>query len=151
MEKVYLQEAFKALDDLNEDVFNIGPISGIKSLKEFMEEDDSLEDEVDIIDDEAETEDDIHDSYIGNVILDCKVCHSKVYKKPEDVSIDKTNGLANTDEECPFCYAADGYEIIGEVAPYTLDKNPEAVDKIVTPDTASLDEDTFDNYRKYKK
>lgn len=117
MENVYLQEAFKALDILNEEDFNLTSMDGLKDAKEFIDNDEKS-DFVDIIDPEAETEEEIKDSYVGDVILDCCVCHSKLYKHPDEVNINEEDNLANIDEECPFCYSTDGYEIVGMVAPY---------------------------------
>lgn len=117
MENVYLQEAFKALDILNEEDFNLASMDGLKDAKEFIDKDEES-DFIDIIDPEATTEDELKDSYIGDVILDCTVCHSKLYKNPEEIQVDEAEGLANVDEECPFCYSTDGFEIIGMVAPY---------------------------------
>lgn len=117
MENVYLQEAFKALDILNEEDFNLTSVDGMKDAKEFIDNDEES-DFIDIIDPEATTEEEIKDSYVGDVILDCCVCHSKLYKNPEEVHIDEAEGLANVDEECPFCYSTDGYTIVGQVAPY---------------------------------
>lgn len=117
MDKVYLQEAFKALDILNEEDFNLSSTEDMKDLKDFIETDEKISFE-DVIDPEAETEEELKDSYIGNVILDCCVCHSKIYKAPDEVEVDEETELANIDEECPFCFSLDGYKIIGQVAPF---------------------------------
>ena len=109
-----LTEAFKQMDLLNEDTFEITN-DGLEKLKEF-ENQEFDDDYVEVIDTEAETEDDINDSYIGQVILDCNVCHSKLYKNKEDVVVEEEN--ANIEEECPFCYSTEGFKVIGEVAPY---------------------------------
>lgn len=114
---VYLQEAFKALDILNEEDFSLSSVDGLKDAKEFIDKD-KESDFIDIIDPEAETEKELKDSYVGDVILDCCVCHSKIYKNPEEVHISEDEELANIDEECPFCYSTDGYQIVGMVAPY---------------------------------
>ena len=121
MENVYLQEAFKALDILNEEDFNLTSVDGFEDAKEFIDKDEKS-DFVDIIDPEAETEEELKDSYVGDVILDCCVCHSKLYKHPEEIHLDEEEGLANIDEECPFCYSTDGYTIIGQVAPFEEEK-----------------------------
>lgn len=123
MKDVYLQEAFKALDMLNEEDFSLDSNKELDDAKNFINSDNDI-DTVDIIDpdlsvDEDE-EDDAHnpEDYVGKVILDCCTCHSKIYKDKEDIHIDEETGLANTDEECPFCYSVDGYTLIGEVTPY---------------------------------
>ena len=56
-------EAFRALEALNEDTFSIND-DGIKKLSDFENQDD-LQDDISVIDPEAETEEDIKDSYVG--------------------------------------------------------------------------------------
>jgi len=111
-----LTEAFKALDALNEDTFSVSD-DGISKLAAF-EQNDDLVDEISVIDPEAETEEDIKDSYVGKVILDCKVCHSKLYKDAEEIELDEEQTSANVGEECPYCYTTDGFDIIGQVATF---------------------------------
>ena len=118
MKKEYLSEAFRQLELLNEEDFNLSTTADNSDLKDFLDNDDMSVMSLDVIDPEAETEEDLEDSYTGKVILDCCVCHSKLYKDKEEVQIDEEQDLANTDEECPFCYSNDGFKIIGEVAPY---------------------------------
>lgn len=113
---MYLAEAFKALNALNEDTFSLTD-DGINKLSEF-EQNDDLADEISVIDPEAETEDDLQDSYVGKVILDCSVCHSKLYKDKSEVTVDDEQQLANVGEECPYCYTSDGFKVIGEVAAF---------------------------------
>jgi len=140
MENVYLQEAFKALDILNEEDFSLSSVDGLKDAKEFIDKEEES-DFVDIIDPEAETEEELKDSYVGDVILDCTVCHSKIYKNPEEVHISEDEELANIDEECPFCYSTDGYEIIGMVAPYEEKKEEEEVE---IEDTEEVEEEPLE-------
>ena len=118
MKKEYLSEAFRQLELLNEEDFNLSTTADNSDLKDFLDNDDMSVMSLDVIDPEAETEEDLEDSYTGKVILDCCVCHSKLYKDKEEVQLDEEQDLANTDEECPFCYSRDGFKIIGEVAPY---------------------------------
>ena len=117
----YLSEAFKRLDILNEDTFAIND-QGLDDYIKF-EDEDELDDYVDVIDPEAETIDDVQDSYVGKVILDCCVCHSKIYKDVEDVVVD--GELANAGEECPFCYTPDGYKVVGQVSEFNADETEE--------------------------
>ena len=118
MEKAYLSEAFRQLELLNEEDFNLSTTDG-SEMKNFLDNDEDVSVmSLDVIDPEAESEEDLEDSYTGKVILDCCVCHSKLYKDKEEITVDEEQDLANTDEECPFCYSRDGFKIIGEVAPY---------------------------------
>lgn len=117
-EKNYLTEAFQALKDLdlNEDVFEITN-AGIEQANDFVKETEVDEFE-DIIDPLAQTEEELQDSYLGKAILDCEVCHSKLYKDPEEVVIDEEAQLANIEEACPYCQSNEGFKIIGQVAEY---------------------------------
>lgn len=121
----YLSEAFKKLDVLNEDTFAINT-NGLEDFVKF-EDADELEDSIDVIDTEAETIDDLQDSYVGKVILDCCVCHSKLYKDVEDVVVE--DDIANANEECPFCYTTDGYKVIGQVASFDETEEKETEEK----------------------
>lgn len=125
MDKAYLTEAFRALDLLNEEDFNLSSQDASDEMKDFLDNDDVSVMEIDVIDPEVTDEEDIQDSYEGKVILDCSVCHSKIYKDSADVVIDEETDYANVDEECPFCFSADGYNIIGQVAPFTSEEDVE--------------------------
>ena len=114
MNNTILTEAFKQLKVLEEEAFDINSIDGVEDAKDFVEEDDS-EDIVDIIDVYAEEEDELADSYVGKVILECNVCHSKIFEDADKVEIEGED--ANLEEECPYCFSMDGYKVIGQVAP----------------------------------
>ena len=134
----YLNEAFKQLEMLNEEEFNLNDKDAVKDMKDFMGID--VDDSVEVIDPNAETEDDLEDSYVGKVILDCVVCHSKQYKDPNEVVIDDGE-LANVGEECPFCYTSDGFKVVGQVAPF--DESDEDDDD---QDEDNDDQDEDDDY-----
>ena len=121
-----LSEAFKQLDCLNEDVFEVSD-KGIEELKDFIDSDDS-DDTIEVIDPEAENKEEIKDSYVGKIICQCNVCKSLVYFDKDNIQIDEENGTVNADEECPFCFTNSGYSIVGEVAPYS-DYQVEATDE----------------------
>ena len=114
MNNTILTEAFKQLEVLEEEAFDINSIEGTEDAKDFMDKDDS-EDIVDVIDVYAEEEDELADSYIGKVILECNVCHSKIFEDADKVEIEGED--ANLEEECPYCFSMDGYKVIGQVAP----------------------------------
>lgn len=122
----YLAEAFKALDDvedvtpcLHEEMFTVDS-DGLSELADFEVESEKSEDRKRVIDPEAKNEEELKSSYVGKVIIDCNQCHSKVYKDKEDVVID--GDVANKEEECPYCFATEGFKVVGEVAPYTETK-----------------------------
>lgn len=140
-----LTEAFKALDALNEDTFSVSD-DGISKLAAF-EQNDDLVDEISVIDPEAETEEDIKDSYVGKVILDCKVCHSKLYKDAEEIELDEEQTSANVGEECPYCYTTDGFDIIGQVATFggKSEEEEAPVDDATKTDNDEDTDDTADS------
>jgi len=121
-----LTEAFDDLKKLDEEVFDVDE-KGIEALKNFEDSDD-IEDTISIIDPEADSKEDLEDNYVGKAILDCCVCHSKLYKNKEDVKLNDDGTLANIDEECPFCYSTEGFKVIGEVADYNPAKADVTVD-----------------------
>lgn len=122
----YLAEAFKALDDvedvmpcLHEEMFTVDS-DGLSELADFEVESEKSEDKKRVIDPEAKNEEELKSSYVGKVIIDCNQCHSKIYKDKEDIVIDGDD--ANKEEECPYCFATEGFKVVGEVAPYTETK-----------------------------
>lgn len=128
-----LMEAFKALDQLNEDVFSVDA-EGIKKLNDFMQNDDSV-DELSVFDIDS-TEDDVirddEECNEGDMILDCCVCHSKVFKPISEVVVDEESQIANAGEECPYCFSVEGYKIVGQV-------------KASGEEEASVDEEVFES------
>ena len=137
----YLHEAFQAFKALDEDVFP-ATADGEEALKKFLDGD-NLEDIEVIIDPDAETEDELKQSYVGDVIFKCPICQSMIYKKPEEVNIDEDQGLANIEEECPYCQTAGGFEIVGQVSEYCPEcehHDDEAEDKVEEP-TVEVDDE----------
>ena len=117
--KKYLTEAFQAMSSLDEELFNLNDKDQIDELNAFVEDDlKNIDSEVFVIDTEANNEDELKDSYIGNVIVQCEVCKSLIYKNPEELEIDEEQELANVEESCPFCNSIGGYKVIGKVAPF---------------------------------
>ena len=144
MDKGFLTEAFKELKMLNEEDYNLNNKDEIEDMHDtvFNQLDDKS---IDIIDPNAQSVDDLEDSYVGKVILDCDVCHSKIYKDPSEVIIDDESSLANIDEECPYCYSTDGYKIIGEVASYdgaSLEDDEDKDDEDDTEEDDTEEDDT---------
>lgn len=125
----YLSEAFKKLDFLTEEDFSLYNTDSINDMGQLLA--DPGTPAQDVIDPEAETEDELQDTYIGKVILHCPVCNSMVYKKLEDIVKDDVEELVNVGEECPYCYTSDGFKVIGIVSPFegTEDKEDEQEDE----------------------
>lgn len=111
----YINEAFKQFRLLESEDLDLSP-TGLDTLDTFMNQAMSDED-IDIIDLEAEAEEDLKKSYIGKVICDCNVCHSNIFYNKEDIVIDE-DGIVNPEDECPYCMSLDGYTIVGEIKPY---------------------------------
>ena len=117
MDNVILTEAFKELKLLEEESFDISSADDIEDAKDFLT-DDSSEEIVEIADVYADEESELPDSYMGKVILECNVCHSKIFEDADKVDIDEENEAVNMEEECPYCFSNDGYKVIGQVAPF---------------------------------
>ena len=124
----YLSEAFKKLDFLAEEDFSLYNNDSIDNMGQLLA--DPGTPAQDVIDPEAETEDELQDTYIGKVILHCPVCNSMVYKNLEDIVKDEVEELVNVGEECPYCYTSEGFKVIGIVSPFeeTPEKEEEQED-----------------------
>ena len=132
-----LFEAFNALNKLDEDTFNLDT-EGVKKLQEFEDED--YKDELSVYDLSAEDEEDLKDEdYMGKVILDCCVCHSKLFKDKDEVELNEDETMANEGEECPFCFSPDGYKVIGEIKEFEAED--EDKDDLEDKETESEDEE----------
>lgn len=124
----YINEAFKSLESINEDLFTTD-YEGIRGLSDFMGSD--VDEKISIIDMDAETEDDLQDSYIGKIICDCNVCHSHVFKSRDEITIDD-DGVVDIEDDCPMCGEHNGFVIIGEIKEF----DPNAEEKSVTEEPA---------------
>lgn len=118
MDNVILTEAFKELKLLEEEDFNVNSTEDMEDAKEFIEDDVDVEPVIEIADVYADEEGELLDSYVGKVILECEVCHSKIFEDADKVTIDEEENVANMDQECPYCFSNDGYKVIGQVAPF---------------------------------
>lgn len=134
----YIQEAFKQYALLESDDFDLSP-EGLDTLGSYVNQ--AVEDEgIDVVDLEAQAEDEIKQSYIGKVICECKVCHSNLFYNKEDIYFND-EGVANIDDECPYCMSMEGYNVIGEIKPYTGDEDePVDEDEDEIDDMPEIDE-----------
>ena len=145
MGRNYLTEAFKEMELLESKSFGLDK-QGLEGLDSFLDTDE-LKDIETIIDPEAMTEDDLEASYIGKVILGCDVCHSMIYKAPEEIIIDEESQMANVGELCPYCFTGDGYKVIGKVAPYkdiTVEASGDVDVKVDGKNIESTEEEVVD-------
>ena len=122
--KEYLQEAFRSLDVLGEDIFDVDDV-GVKELTDLRTDDAKANDEIEIIDPEASSDEELQDTYVGKIILMCPVCHSFIFKNKKDIDIDKISELANVTEECPYCCSVGGFNIVGQVTDYSTNDGDE--------------------------
>ncbi len=128
----YITEAFKQFNALVEEdelitseempIYDVGS----EKMHDFL---DTVGDDSDlaIIDLEAEAEEDLKQSYVGKVILDCNVCHSNIFIDKDEIVVDE-DGNANIELECPYCMSNEGYTIIGQVEPYEEENEEEEVE-----------------------
>lgn len=112
----YLSEAFKKLDFLTEEEFSLQDTAGLDDMDQLLKT--PANNIANVIDLEADTEDELQDTYIGKVILHCPVCNSMIYKDLEDIVKDDVEELVNIGEECPYCYTSEGFKVIGIVSPF---------------------------------
>ena len=140
MSNAYLKNAFRMLDALNEDIFDVSD-EGISQLADTLNTEDNT---VNIIDPEAESEEDLQDSYMDKVILECEVCHSLIYKNKDEIKIDDESQLANIDEECPYCFSTNGYKIVGQVAPFKEESDKEDIDVEVDGEDVDIESEEDD-------
>lgn len=140
MENYNITEAFKALDEVAEielqdlepkkSIFSLNDEEDVEELKSIMDIDEvEEEDPIEmIIDIDAEDEEELKDTYVGDVILQCNVCKSLLYKPEDQLVKDETvedRDIFNVDEECPHCHKLLGYTLIGKVAPYDKEESEE--------------------------
>lgn len=122
MDKSFIQEAFKQVyltEDAEEFSLNVSGPDDTESFMDIVNSDEYADDEMisDVYDLEAEAKEDLKQSYIGKVILDCNVCHSNVFFNKDEIT-ENEDGICCEEIECPYCMSNEGYTIIGEVKPY---------------------------------
>lgn len=120
----------ESYNKIHESTYDVSNIEDMQDLSDLMSSD-SIDDTIDIIDPEAECEDDISTSYIGKIILDCNVCHTKCYSDIEDIIIDDSTNCVNTEQECPYCHCMDGFTIVGKVAEYHASEDVNTEEKTI--------------------
>lgn len=135
----YINEAFKRLKMLDEDVFDTS-VTGINALSNYI--DDADEETVRVIDSKASTEEELKDSYVGKVIINCNVCHSHIFEDKQNIKIEE-DGSVNVEEQCPYCGESEGFAVIGEIAPFGTEAEEhteETVEEQPVEDTVSEEE-----------
>lgn len=116
-----LNEAFKQLDELDEQMFDISDKGKVDELVSFVT-DDAQDEVTPVIDTKAETEDDLKTSYVGDYILQCNTCLSLFYKNKDELKYNPDSQTFNEEDVCPVCGSTTGYNLIGKVASVDLEK-----------------------------
>ena len=138
----YLSEAFEDIEKLEDASFDLNS-EGARDLKDYLDNDEDIDDNIQVvIDPEANTYEDIKDSYIGDIILNCPICQSKIYKSIIDIKLCDDKTCANEGEECPYCHSTDGFEIIGKVVAFKPDTDLDIDDDINTDDDIDIEADS---------
>ena len=96
-----------------------------------------------VVDVDANTIEELKDSYLGNVILRCPSCKTMIYKKPELLEKDAEGDVYNVGETCPHCGAQDGFELVGQVA--SLDIKPQEDAPTTGQDTVEVEQKTVED------
>lgn len=141
MNNSFIQEAFRQVyltedvEELSLDAVNPDNTESFLDMVNGAEDDETISDVYDL---EAEAKEDLKQSYIGKVILDCNVCHSNVFFDKEEITQDE-DGICCTDVECPYCMSNEGYTIIGEVKPYQEEEDVD-IEDIETEEVPEEDE-----------
>ena len=125
----YINEAFRQLDLLTESVFDTSD-KGLTDLSTFVNNDDEVE-QITVINDELEDETEIPDPKVGDLILNCNICHSLLFKNKDEIAVE--NGEVNKDYPCPRCGETDGYTIVGEIQVF----NPQTTEEEIIEEPAT--------------
>lgn len=143
----FLRETFERLSKLNEEAFELSD-DGIDALKDFEDDNqDESDEEVDVIDTTADTEEEAKSSaHIGQVICECKVCHSNIFLEKEYVEYNVETKLCNEDDECPYCGESGGFSLVGEISEFKPqekeEKDEEETEEEETEEETKLDDDS---------
>lgn len=109
-------------------VVNVNDKSEVEDGKKFLEDGKGESDVEQIVDVNADDVTELKKSYVGDIALECVICHSKQYIRPEElVKSDKVdnndNKLYNVDTECAHCGSTrEGFILLGQIAKYDPDE-----------------------------
>ena len=158
-----LAEAFKELDLLDDYEFDLNDEEDAKKLDKFLnDEEEDFDDIEQIVDVEADDEEDLRDTYVGSLLLLCPVCHTIHYQDEDKMVVSEDDEtLVDVDVECPHCHQKGGFSVVGKVAEYNpnkeeqkeedkLEDDEEDLKQLVNDDT-SRDLDDYDEDGKLKK
>lgn len=137
----YWNEAFKELDELEDDV-DLQSEEDVKKAVDFLNGDTDNTDHLEmVVDIDADTEEDLQDSYIGEILLMCPACHTLHYAHEEDIVRDEEEpDFVNVGEPCPHCKQENGFEIKGKVAEYVPEGEEPKEDETNVDDIMDIDD-----------
>lgn len=123
-----LQSVFEELDKLYE--FVEEPAEEQPEAMDNLTE--AADEEIEIVEDEEEAfveEESVVEEDEVKLVLECANCGAVMIKVEADIKIDEETALANVEEACQYCEAADGHKILGIVAPYDVDDVEESAEE----------------------
>lgn len=150
----YLKEAFQSLDliedkYLKEETFQLGKEKDIEELEDMIEYNENGPDIEEVVDLDAESIEEVKDSYVGDIVIQCPNCTHMYYKTEDEIKLEPKSEesdtlICNVGEECYYCGSESGYDVIGRVTPY--EEKVEVKEKEVEKerDGAVEDEEEFD-------
>lgn len=115
-----LQEAFRKLNMLESNDYELLNQDEKDAMKNFLEDDEIEAEETDIIDPQAEDESELEDSYVGKIIVQCPVCKSLIYKTQEELDEE-----GDDPQSCPYCFSVENFDLIGKIVPIEDEAAPE--------------------------
>lgn len=157
----YLKEAFQSLDliedkYLKEETFQLGKEKDIEELEDMIEYNENGPDIEEVVDLDAESIEEVKDSYVGDIVIQCPNCTHMYYKTEDEIKLEPKSEesdslICNVGEECYYCGSESGYDVIGRVAPYeekveVEEKEVEKDGDEVVEDEEEFDEVSFDEH-----
>lgn len=119
---INLQEAFSKLNMMESSQFELLDDSEKDAMKNFLEDDELEAEPMEIIDPQAEEESELEDSYVGKIIVQCPVCKSLLYKSEDEIAAE-----GDEEQQCPYCFSIEKFDLIGKVVPMEDETAPEEV------------------------
>jgi hypothetical protein len=104
-------------------------------------EDEIIEDEPLV--DEEPVEEPVAEEEPRQVICECDKCGALVIMAEADIVVDEESDLVNVEDECQFCEEANGFKIVGVVAPYEAVEEAEEDTIEVVEDEEPVEEGFF--------
>lgn len=118
----------------------------VEEGKKFIkDEEEHIEQVVDV---DADTVEELKDSYVGNVLLRCPICKTPIFKKPELLEKEEDSDIYNVGETCPHCGSKDGFELVGQIATMDVpqpEPTPTTGKDEVESTSATLEDEVTDN------